>query len=133
VRTDVTAPAVSEVMKELARMRAEPLTADELTLAKDSLIRSLPAEFETSGRVTASTTNLFLYSLGLDYYVKMQDRLAAVTEAQVGTSARRYIDPGKAVVIAVGDKAKIAPELEKLNLGAIELWTPDATPAANQP
>ena len=46
------------------------MTPEELTLAKDSLIRSLPAEFETSGRVTASTTNLFLYGLGLDYYVK---------------------------------------------------------------
>jgi zinc protease len=131
VRTDVTAPAVSEVMKELARMRTEPMTPDELTLAKDSLIRSLPAEFETSGRVTASTTNLFLYDLGLDYYVKMQDRLAAVTAAQAATTARRYIDPGKALVIAVGDKAKIGPELEKLNLGAVETWSPDAVPAAS--
>ena len=43
VRTDVTAPAVTEIFKEVRRMRETPLTADELTLAKDSLVRSLPA------------------------------------------------------------------------------------------
>src|SRR5690606_27291126 len=43
VRTDVTAPALAEIMKELARMRDSPITPDELRLAKDALVRSLPA------------------------------------------------------------------------------------------
>jgi hypothetical protein len=30
------------------------------------------------------------------------------------------------ILIAVGDKAKIQPEIEKLNLGPIEEWNTDA-------
>ena len=37
--------------KEVRGSGDDAVTAEELTLAKDSLVRSLPAEFETSGRV----------------------------------------------------------------------------------
>jgi hypothetical protein len=34
------------------------------------------------------------------------------------------------IVIAVGDRAKIEPELRKLNLGPVEIRTPDGKVAA---
>jgi zinc protease len=128
VRTDVTAPAVSEIMKELARIRDSSVTPEELTLSKDSLVRSLPADFETGGRVTSSTANLFLYDLGLDYYSSLQSRISAIGVDQVAAVAKKYIVPSQAIVIAVGDRARIAPELEKLNLGPTEVWTADGVP-----
>jgi zinc protease len=127
VRTDVTAPAVSEILKELNRIRDAELTPDELTLAKDSLVRSLPADFETSGRVTASTANIYVYDLGVDYYTKLPARLSAVTSDQIKTVAQKYIVPEKLIVVAVGDRGKIAGELQKLNLGAMEVRNADGT------
>ena len=47
VRTDVTAPAVSEILKEVRGMSERPIDSEELRLAKDSLTRSLPGAFET--------------------------------------------------------------------------------------
>jgi zinc protease len=128
VRTDVTAPALSEIVKELNRMRESNVTPEELTLAKDSIIRSLPAAFETSGQVTNTTSNLFVYDLPLDYYVNSQIRYASVTTQQVGTVAKKYLLPEKTIIIAVGDRSKIGAEIEKLNLGPIEYWTADGTP-----
>jgi hypothetical protein len=32
------------------------------------------------------------------------------------------------ILVAVGDKAKIQPEIEKLNLGPIEDWTAEGEP-----
>lgn len=130
VRTDVTAPAVAEIFKEVQRMRATMLTPEELRLARDSLVRSLPAQFETSARVTASTANLFIYDLGLDYYTKYPARLSAVTADQVRAVAERYIVPEKLIVIAVGDKSKIEPELARLMLGPSEVRTADGSLAA---
>ena len=130
VRTDVTAPAVSEILKELNRIRDSDLSADELTLAKDSLVRSLPSQFETSGRVTASTTNIYVYDLGLDYLSKLPGRLTIVDAGAVKAAAQKYIVPEKMIVVLVGDRARIAPALQKLNLGAMELRNPDGTPAA---
>ena len=42
IRTDATAPAVTELFKEIRRMIETPMTAAELNLAKDSQSRSLP-------------------------------------------------------------------------------------------
>jgi zinc protease len=47
---------------------------------------------------------------------------------QVRASAEKYIVPANAIVIAVGDRAKIQPELEKLNIGPVEIWNADARP-----
>jgi zinc protease len=130
VRTDVTAPAVSEIMKELKRIRDSDVSQDELTLSKDSLVRSLPADFETSGSMNATTANTFIYDLGLDYYAKLAPKLSAVTIEQVRGVAQKYVVPEKLVVVAVGDRAKVGPALGKLSLGATETWNADATPGA---
>ena len=53
VRTDVTAPAVHEVIAELKRMVETRVTPEELTLAKDAITQSLPGAFETSDRTVA--------------------------------------------------------------------------------
>jgi zinc protease len=132
VRTDVTAPGLAELSKELTRMR-EGATPEEVTLAKDSIVRSLPSEFETSSRVTTTTANLFLYDLPIDYYAKAQARFTAVTPGQITAAARKYFVPEKTLFVVVGDRAKIGGEIEKLNLGSIEFWTPDATRAPAAP
>jgi zinc protease len=127
VRTDVTGPAVSEIFKEIRRMRETPMTADELAMAKDSLVRSLPSEFQTSSDVTASTANIYIFDLGLDYFSKYPSRLSAVTAEQAKAVAEKYLVPEKMIVVAVGDRAKIRGELQKMNLGASEVRNADAT------
>jgi zinc protease len=135
VRTEVTAPSVTEIFKEVNGMRAAPPSAEELALAKDSLVRSLPAQFETSGRVTNSTANIYTYDLGLDYYSKLPARLEAVSADQVRAAADKYVVPDRLVVIAVGDRARIAGDLQKLKLGPMEVRSADGgvmTPAATR-
>ena len=129
VRTDVTAPAVAEIFKEVRRIRESLLTPEELNLAKDSIVRSLPSEFETSSRMTGSTAAIYIYDLGLDYYTKAPARLSAVTAEQVKASAEKYLVPGNLLVVAVGDRARIGAELAKLNLGAVEVRSADGAPA----
>ncbi len=121
VRTEVTAPAVSEIFKEIAGMKEKPPAGEEIGLAKDSLVRSLPAQFETSSRVTGSTSNIYVYDLGLDYYSKLPARITAVDTTQVKAAVDKYLVADKLVVIAVGDRSKIAGELSKLKLGAVEI------------
>jgi len=129
VRTNVTGPAVSEILKELKRIRESDLNPNELSLARDSLVRSLPADFETSASATATTANIFVYDLGLDYYSKLPERFSAITAANVRAAAEKYIAPDKMIVVAVGDRSKINNELQKLGLGAVEARNPDGTRA----
>jgi zinc protease len=116
VRTDVTAPAITEIINELKGILDRPLSTEELTTAKDGLSNSLPGAFETNANAVANYSNVFTYDLGLDYYANYAEQVRAVTLAQTSAAAKKYIVPDRMVIVAVGDKAKIEPELKKLNL-----------------
>jgi zinc protease len=68
---------------------------------------------------------LFIYTLPLDYYGTLAERALAVTAADVQDVARRYLVPEKLVVVAVGDRSRIGPELEALRPGPVELRDPE--------
>jgi zinc protease len=121
VRTDVTAPAARELFAELNRMRSDPATADELKLAKENALRSLPGEFETTRQTAGLLSEIFTYGLPLDYYGKLPAQYEAVSSADVEKAAQEHVRPDNLILIAVGDRTKIQPELEKLNLGPIEI------------
>src|SRR6185295_19374197 len=87
VRTDVTAPAVSEILKEVRGMSEKPIDSEELRLSKDSLVRSLPGAFESSASAAGSFSNVYVYDLGLNYFTNYPGRVDAVTTAQAKAMA----------------------------------------------
>jgi zinc protease len=128
VRTDVTGPAVAEIFNEVRGIVERPITDEELQRAKDGLSNSLAGAFETSSSAVGNFSNVFTYDLGLDYYTRYAEQVRAVTAAQTADVAKRYMVPGKMVVVAVGDRATIEPELKKLNLGTIEIRDAEGKP-----
>jgi zinc protease len=128
VRTDATAPAVTEIFKEIAGIIEKAMGGDELQKAKDSLANSLPGAFESSAGAVGNFSNVFTYDLGLDYYTRYAAQVNAVTAAQALDVAKRYLVPEQMVVIAVGDRAVIEAELKKLNLGATEIRDAEGKP-----
>ncbi|WP_198115940.1 M16 family metallopeptidase [Massilia rhizosphaerae] len=125
VRTDVTGPSVSEILKEVNGMRDKPLPGAELAGARDSQVYSLPGQFETDSGIVASLADTYVFDLPADYWRTLPERLRAVTAAQVQAAAKKYLKPDQLKVIAVGDRARIAPQLQKLGLGQPELRDAD--------
>jgi zinc protease len=125
VRTDVTAPATTEVFNELKRMRETQMTPAELSLSKDSIARSLPGRFERGTEAAGTFAELFTYDLPLDYFSTLPDRINAVTVEQAQAMAKKYILPEKMIVLAVGDRAKIEEEMKKLSVGKVEIRDTD--------
>ena len=126
VRTDVTAPAVGEIFKEIRKIRETPITPGEMQMAKDSLTRSLPGGFQTSGGTVRRYADVFIYDLGLDYFEKSASRVNAVTAQDALAAAKKYIAPERLVVIAVGDRAQIEPALRKLDIAPVEVRDEDS-------
>ncbi|WP_317201411.1 pitrilysin family protein [Janthinobacterium sp.] len=120
VRTDVTGPAVAEIFKEVRGMIARPLKPAELVNARNSQVLSLPGHFEGNKSIAASLANTYIYDLGLDYYATLPQRFAGVSGAQVQAVAKKYLKADRLIVIGVGDRAKIAPQLEQLKLAPVE-------------
>jgi zinc protease len=125
VRTDVSAPATTEIFNELKRMRDTQMTPEEMKLAKDSITRSMPGRFERGTDAAGTFAELFTYDLPLDYFSKFPGAIDSVTPEQAQAIAQKYIHPEKVVVVAVGDRAKIEEEMKKLNLGKAEIRDTD--------
>jgi zinc protease len=128
IRTDVTAPAVKEVFAELNRMRTSEVSPDELSAAKETFERGLAATFETTSHTAGTMANLFVYGLPLDYYRSLPAKIAAVSAADVRRMAEKYLSPDKMVIVVAGDRAKIEPELKKLELGTVEAQDVEGKP-----
>jgi zinc protease len=121
IRTDVTGPAIQEIFKEVQSMKEKPVTDVELGRARGARIQALPGRFETSRAVGGAMANLFTFGLPEDYYAKLPDRLRAITADDLTAMAKKYLVPERMLVVAVGDRAKIEPQIQSLNLGAIAL------------
>ena len=130
VRTDVTAPAVTEILKEVRSMASAPMTSEQLERAKDSRTQTLPAGFQTNQAAAASFAQVFIYDLGLDYFTHVAERVNAVTADQALAAAKKYLTPERMVIVAVGDRAKIEPELRKLDVAPVEVVTPEGKPVS---
>lgn len=125
IRTDATGPAVTEMLKEVHRMIETPMKPEELTLAKDSQSRSLPGMFESSRSAAGALAQISLYNLPRDYFEKLPGRLNVVSAEDAETVAQEYLHPAQMILVCVGDRAKIEPELQKLELGPIEIRDAD--------
>ena len=121
IRTDATAPATQELFKEVTRIREDQLKPEELQKAKDSFSKTLVGLFETTEE-TASTIGLqFVFGLPLEYYRDLPAQIDKVNSADTLRVAKQYLHPEASIVVGVGDRAKIAPELKKLNIGPINV------------
>ena len=126
VRTDVTEISLRDLLAELAKMRDEPVPEAEFKDAQ----RNLTASFALSLENPAELLNLYivrqLYNYPVDYWDRYTERIMAVTPAQVQAIARKYLDPAKLQIVAVGDAAKTEAGLRKF--GPIELFDDEGRP-----
>ncbi len=125
VRTDVTAPAAREMLREVARMAETPVKAEELSLAKEWLVGALPGRFEMSDQTVGLLTDLYVYDLGMGYYNQYAGKVSALGVDSIQTVARKYLTRQKPIVVAVGDRARIQSALEQLGIGKPEIRDAD--------
>ena len=120
VQTEVTDKALAEFFKEFAGIR-RPIPVEEITRAENYEALGYPAGFQSVDDIAGSIAELVEYGLPLDYLNHYVARILGVPPAQVEAAARKYVDPNRMIVVVVGDRAKIQPELEKLGLGPVEV------------
>jgi zinc protease len=119
VFTDVTADAVSDFLNEMRRLQTEAVPADELERARRYLALGLPRRFETGEQIAAHLAEVELFGLGDGYWEQFGDRVAAVDAAAIARAAADHLDPAHAQVVIVGDRARIARDLERLDIGPV--------------
>ena len=123
VRTEVTEPALAELLKEFQAIRDVPVPATELADAKSAIVASFVLALENPSGVLSRWLEQREYGLPEDYWDRYSAKVQAVTAADVQRVAKKYVPLDNAQVIAVGDASKIAELLKKF--GPVEQTSPD--------
>lgn len=127
VATGVTAPAVREILSEIAGMRDGPPSVDELSLATSYLDGVFPIRFETTEAIASALASLQIFGLPDDYYDTYRENIRSVRADEVQRVAEAHLHPERLQIVAVGDPEEAGKQLESLALGPVIYWTPEGT------
>jgi zinc protease len=121
VQSDVTTPALREILFEIERIRDKQISGEELSLARDYLDGVFPIRYETTGAIASALATLVIYGLPADYYDTYRNNIRAVTLDAVLEAARRHLHPDQLQTVVVGDARVIRDSLGDLDLGELQV------------
>lgn len=120
VRTDVTEPALTDLLADINELRERPIPADEFDDAKRALVASFALALENPQALLNNYITSWTYQLPPDYWDTYAARISAVTPEQAMAMAKKYWDPARLHIVAVGDGGKIREILGKK--GTLEIY-----------
>jgi predicted Zn-dependent peptidase len=104
-------------------MTLKPVTGQELSLAKDSIINSFIFAFTNAASVVGHRARMEFYGYPQGYLENYRDNIAKVTKEDVLRVARKYLLPEEMILVVVGDGKKFDKPLS--TLGKVKEIVPD--------
>jgi len=101
-REDATAQAIEVMLDVLRQIRAEPVSDEEIRVAKDSLINSYVFNYASSHQIVSDKMVFDYFHYPEDYLATYPDKIAAVTKEDVQRVAQQYLHPDEATLLVVG-------------------------------
>lgn len=129
VRSDVTARAVEEILREIDAMRAAPPSRDEVTLATDYLAGVFPIRYESTSAVASALAGAAVFDLSEDWFRTYRDRVLGIGAEDVHAAARAHLDPSRLLLLAVGDVEVIEAPLTALGVAPMSVHAATFEPA----
>lgn len=126
VRNEVTDSALTEMLRQLRRLREEPVPREELEAAKSFLTGSFPLRIETPSQIAAQVAQTRLLGLPTEALTEYRERVEAVTADDVLRVAREYLQPDRATVVVVGDATRVLDSLR--GIAPISLYDAEGEP-----
>ncbi|HMG37170.1 MAG TPA: pitrilysin family protein [Blastocatellia bacterium] len=113
-RTDVAVNALKEMLAEFERLRNEPVPADELRAAKNYLEGLFSLSLGNPEGVLTRLVQIRMTGLKPDWLQTYIAQVEQVSPEKLMEVARKYINPGRAVIVVVGDAQKLRKPLSDL-------------------
>lgn len=121
VQTDATAASISEIINEIDRIRQEPVSEDERSLAVNYLAGVFPIRYETTAAIASALAAMRVFGLPADYFETYRERILAVTAGEVLSAAQRHLNPAQLQIVALGDADAISATLDALGRDVVRV------------
>ena len=121
VRTDATADSIIQFEKEISGVVADGLTETEMSFTRRALGQRDARRYETPSQKINILSQILEYDLPTDFIQTQNEILASVGKEELDRLATEHMSLEEAVIVVVGDKATILPELQELGYEIVEL------------
>ena len=133
-KSQSTAEAIQALRSEMGSLQSKPFSAEELALAKESILNSFIFTMDSKAKILNQQVNLEFYGYPADYYAKYVSGIQQVTAADVARVAQKYVQPDQLSVLVVGNEKDFGKPLgnavTKIDVAIPE---PGAAPAGSKP
>ena len=113
-RSEATVPFVKSILQEINRIRTTPVSEQELSNAKESILNSFVFKFENPGQTLARLMTYEYYGYPADFIFRYQDAIAKTTIPEIQQAAEKHLKPEQMVTLVVGNSQQIQPPLSNL-------------------
>jgi zinc protease len=108
-KSSTVALAAKIALEEIRRMQDEPVTEEELQLAKQNRIESFPRRFESAQSIVSTYAEDEFLDRPHEYWQLWRERLRGVTAADVQRVAKKHLKPEELIILVVGKWDEIGP------------------------
>ena len=114
VRNMVTDSAVSEIVKEISRIRLEKVDSELLKNAKAKYVGSFIRNAENPQTIAGYALNIKLNNLPDDYYESYLENINSVSEADIKKAANKHFKIANTRIVVVGKGSDVVANLEEV-------------------
>lgn len=121
VQSDVTLPALADMVAEIERTHAKGVEPEELEQARAYRAGVFPINFAGAMAVAAGLGDLVIHDFADDHFDALRQRVLDVTKEELDASAGSRLRPDDLVTVIVGDANAFAADLESAGLGPVTI------------
>jgi zinc protease len=113
-KSGTTLESIEALKAEVSRLVSAPITAEEMSLAKESILNAFVFTMDTRDKALNQQVLLELYGFPNDYFAKYPSMIEKVTAADVQRVAKTYVHPDQLAVLVVGNEKEFEKPLSSL-------------------
>lgn len=121
VQSEVTIPALADLVAEIERMHAAGVEPAELEQARAYRAGVFPINFAATMTVAAGLGDLVVHDFDDDHFDRLRDGVLDVRKDELDASAAARLRPDDLVTVVVGDAGGFAADLDGAGLGPVEV------------
>ena len=121
VRTDATGDALGAMLADLKKFAAEGVAPDEVERSRSQARGELVSAYESDEAIAGRLASGASLGLGPDFDGKESQLRDSAAKADIDRVAKQYFDPDGAIIVVVGPRARVQPQIDKLGMPAPEM------------
>ena len=114
VKANTTDSSLVEIFKEIKNYKKNGISNEELSYTKNSISLSEALKYETNGQKAGFLKRIIEFNLEKNYLDKQKTILKDATKVSINTTANKYLNEDKMIIVVVGNRELVLEPLKKL-------------------